>query len=217
MRSLLTVSILSCTLVAYGCGGSVSEHGSPPGEGPDGSTPDASTPDAPHGSTPDASTPDAPHVPPPGETPPQHRPTASACPPSAGDDAGAACMTDTDCKTPVGGGTFCLHGQCGLDQCLADPDCGTSSVCVCADAFYGGNGVHGNVCVAATCHVDSDCGAGGFCIPSQGYCGAFEGFYCHTPADTCVDPKLDCPGPNDSCVYDQTVGHFACATVLCAG
>jgi hypothetical protein len=213
MRSLFTVSLVACSLAAFGCGGSVNDHGSPPGEVPDGSTPDTSVSE-------DHSVPDAPHVPQPGEMPPQHRITASACPPTAypGVDAGGgACKADTDCTSAVGGVEHCLHGQCGFDQCLTDPDCGTSSVCVCAAAFYGGNALHGNVCVPGNCHVDSDCGAGGFCIPSQGYCGAFQGYYCHTLADTCVDPKLDCPGPNDSCVYDQTVGHFTCALVTCAG
>ncbi len=213
MRSRLPVSsLVACALAAVSCGGSVNEHGLPAGAAPDASAPDSAVPG-------DGSAPDAPHVPAPGETPPLHRPTAAACSPTSypGVDAGGACNTDADCTASIGGALHCFHGQCDLDQCLTDSDCGASSVCACANDYYGGNGVHGNVCVPGNCRVDSDCGAGGFCIPSQSYCGAFEGYYCHTPADTCVDPKLDCTDMNASCVYDQTVGHFACATVLCAG
>jgi hypothetical protein len=214
MRSPITVlSLVLCAVAPFACGGSVDDHNQPPDQHPDASTPDAPVSE-------DGSTPDAPHVPPPGETPPQHRPTAAACSATTVpgiDGGGAACKTDADCTSSVGGLSHCLNGTCGLDQCLTDSDCGSSSVCACASDYYGGNGVHGNICVPGNCRVDSDCGAGGFCIPSQGYCGAFQGYYCHTPSDTCVDPKLDCSGLNESCVYDQTVGHFACATVTCAG
>jgi hypothetical protein len=70
---------------------------------------------------------------------------------------------------------------------------------------------HGN------CRVDADCGAGGYCSPSRGRCGVFNGFYCHTSADTCVDPTLDCGSCGISCVYTPTVGAFVCGGVVCNG
>jgi hypothetical protein len=157
----------------------------------------------------------------PNETPPVSRPVAMACTPTANpfSDAGAAtCTTSSDCASSTTGQTHCVAGRCSIDFCLTDSDCGTGNVCECASAFYGGNAIHGNVCVPGKCRVNSDCGPEGYCVPSAGYCGSISGFYCHTPADTCVDPKIDCPsGQGQACVYDQNLGHFACATVTCNG
>lgn len=133
-------------------------------------------------------------------------------------------MSDADCAQD--GGTYspyshCLHGQCGLDQCLADSDCSSTQVCSCSSAYYGGNACyHPNLCVPADCHVDSDCGAGGFCSPTAGYCGVVEGFYCHKTTDACFDPSIDCScaGPgNNACVYAPTVGAWVCGSAICAG
>jgi hypothetical protein len=227
MHSRLTIlSLVALSLAAVRCGGSVVYDGPPPsGTTPDASAPDGSPPNEwlPDAAPPDAAmVPDAPYVvPPPKKIPPEHRPQPVACKPTPAPvaEAGVAtCKTNADCASSVAG-PLCFGGQCGFDACLADMDCAAGSVCVCANAFYGGNGYHGNICVPGNCRVDSDCGTGGFCVPSRGYCGVFEGYYCNTPADMCVDPKTDCPqqGGPQSCVYNPSVGHFACGTVSCNG
>jgi len=159
-----------------------------------------------------------------GHVPTEHRATAVACSPStrapAPPDAGLmSCTSDADCATDAAFTYFnaCLHGTCSFDQCLTDADCGTG-VCACASDYYGGNAAyHPNVCVRGNCQVDADCGPGGYCSPSHGYCGSFEGFYCHGPSDTCVDSTADCGGCGNACLYAPTVGAFVCGTNICAG
>ena len=158
------------------------------------------------------------------EVPSTHRPTAIACSPStrspAAPDGGTAiCTANADCASDAGSPfTTCLQGRCSFDQCLTDADCGTTGVCACASDYYGGNAAyHPNVCVPANCRVDGDCGPGGYCSASHGYCGSFQGFYCHTSADTCVDETKDCTGCGNACVYSPTVGAFTCGTNICAG
>jgi hypothetical protein len=161
-----------------------------------------------------------------GEVPTEHRATAAACSPStrapAPPDGGAqSCTLSADCA--AAGNAFytnCLHGQCSFDVCLTDADCGTNAVCVCASDYYGGNAAfHPNVCVQASCRVDSDCGAGGYCSPTHASCGTFTGFYCHGPADTCVDATKDCGSCQKSaCIYSPAIGAFTCgASSVCAG
>jgi hypothetical protein len=156
--------------------------------------------------------------------PPEHRATAKTCSPSnapPSDGGTISCATDADC-TPDGGLPWgyntCLHGVCSFDQCLTDADCG-SGVCGCSSDYYGGNAAyHPNVCVSGNCRVDADCGgAGGYCSPSRGYCGAFQGFYCHGPSDSCVDSTSDCAACGNACVYAPTVGAFVCGMAICAG
>jgi hypothetical protein len=74
-----------------------------------------------------------------------------------------------------------------------------------------------NRCVPGDCRVDADCGSGGYCSPSLGACGAFEGYYCHSSADACVDERIDCPGSPARCQYDPAVGHFVCGNGACSG
>jgi hypothetical protein len=163
-----------------------------------------------------------------GEVPNEHRATATACAPSARapappDGGVPSCTTSADCvgtTAALSGFSACLHGQCSFDQCLTDADCGTGAVCVCASAYYGGNAAyHPNVCVQASCQIDSDCGAGGYCSPTHGSCGTFTGFYCHGPADTCVDATKDCFSCNETaCVYSPAIGAFTCgAASVCGG
>jgi hypothetical protein len=163
----------------------------------------------------------------PRAVPTEHRATATACAPSRQpplpDGGVSSCTTDTDC-TPADGTfsfyTSCLHGTCSFDQCLTDADCANGGACGCSSDYYGGNiAYHPNICVPANCHVDADCGAGGFCSPSRGRCGTFTGFYCHTSADTCVDPTADCAGCSNTnaCVYAPTVGAFVCGLSVCNG
>jgi hypothetical protein len=59
--------------------------------------------------------------------------------------------------------------------------------------------------------VDAVCGVGGFCSPSQygQWCGTV--YYCHTPADTCLNDS-DCPsvGVYPGCNFDPAMQHWAC-------
>ena len=162
-----------------------------------------------------------------GEVPSEHRATAPACKPStqppAPDGGVRACTTDTDCTSstsyPDAFYRYCVDGQCVFDQCLTDSDCGATGVCACSSDYYGGNiAYHPNFCVPANCRLDSDCGPGGSCSPSRGYCGTFQGFYCHTAADSCVDPTVDCASCGfNACTYSPAVGAFTCGSSICAG
>ncbi|MES1158090.1 MAG: hypothetical protein ABUL67_03215 [Haliangium ochraceum] len=160
------------------------------------------------------------------EVPTEHRPVATACAPSsrspAVPDGGLrSCTTNADCAADGGLASLfstCLHGQCSFDQCLTDADCGAHGLCACAADYYGGNvAYHPNICVQGNCRVDSDCGSAGFCSPSRGHCGSFEGFYCHTPKDTCVDATKDCGGCAPSCTYSPAAATFVCGGSACAG
>jgi hypothetical protein len=114
----------------------------------------------------------------------------------------------------------CLQGRCLYDACLTDSDCPSGQACSCASDYYGGNGsVKLNICVPANCHVDSDCGADGYCSPSPGGCGTYQGFYCHTKKDTCVDPTKDCAGctSSNACTYSPAAGYFVCGSSVCNG
>ena len=156
--------------------------------------------------------------------PAEHRATATACAPSNAppiDGGPMSCTSTIDCVGDAGAFTYynvCLHGVCSFDQCLTDADCGSTGVCACSTDYYGGNSqYHPNVCVPGNCRVDADCGAGGYCSPSRGYCGSFQGFYCHSPADSCVDATMDCRNCGTACVYAPTVGSFVCGAPICAG
>ena len=131
-----------------------------------------------------------------------------------------SCTADSDC-TAVSSGLYryCVQGQCAFDQCLTDSDCGATGVCACSSDYYGGNAAyHPNFCVPANCRLDSDCGPGGYCSPSRGTCGTFQGFYCHTAADSCVDPTTDCASCNyNACTYSPAVGAFTCGSSVCGG
>jgi hypothetical protein len=101
---------------------------------------------------------------------------------------------------------------------MHDTDCASGQVCACHGSAYMFG--LGNTCSPGNCRVDADCGAGGFCSPSYdpSACGSLAGYYCHTPADQCIDDS-DCPGQAglSVCVYSSTAGHWECAQMaLCA-
>ncbi len=160
---------------------------------------------------------------------PTGRPSDVACPATppvsnAPDAAAPSCTTLTDCTgdgginiSPYGG---CLNGVCSRDQCLLDSDCGSGMLCACTSQLgYRGNAIQsGNQCIATNCRLDSDCGSGGVCSPSNGdSCGGLSGFFCHSAADTCLT-NADCCGSTPSCVYQPTLGHWACQAVsVCTG
>jgi hypothetical protein len=101
---------------------------------------------------------------------------------------------------------------------LTDADCSGGQVCACSSDYYGGNtAYHPNLCVPANCHVDADCGPAGYCSPTAGYCGIYEGFYCHKAADTCIDAASDCGACGNACVYSPQAAAFVCGRAICAG
>jgi hypothetical protein len=122
----------------------------------------------------------------------------------------------------VGNGHDGWH--CTYDACFTDSDCpapaGPASgpvVCACENGFRSDN----NVCIQGNCQVDADCDAKGlhWCSPTLGSCGnytGFQGYYCHTPEDQCLD-DADCSANGGYCAYEPTVGHWACSTQQCVG
>jgi hypothetical protein len=152
-----------------------------------------------------------------------HRPTTVDCPterPAGSATSGGACAKDADCTAGKNG--RCSGGltpnACTYDECAVDGDCGTA-VCVCRDAAKVGAP---NACFRGNCRTDVDC-PGSYCSPSGvdifWNCltgvpiGAF-GFFCHSPADECVD-KEDCGTGNATCAFDADARHFKCLTLSC--
>jgi hypothetical protein len=166
----------------------------------------------------------------PGEVPPEHRPTPPSCAPNTTrplpDGGVPSCTTSADCVAQGYGS--CTAGQCVSDACLADGDCQKGYVCACAGGVEYRRALNGaadggacqpypvNICVPATCRMDSDCGAEGYCSPSYNGCGGLEGYYCHGPADTCVDATRDCQSCGSNyCIWSSAAGAFTCAFQTC--
>jgi hypothetical protein len=153
-----------------------------------------------------------------GRSSPSGRTASSGAPASSAPYTGSACSSDREC---TGNGSdptpYCRGNQCGIDECLVDADCASGTVCVCGSDAGWGTLFLRNVCVAASCRIDADCGPNGYCSPSRGYCGSVNGFNCHTPQDTCIDPAKDCGCGGNACVYAPTVGHFVCGSSVCMG
>ena len=154
-----------------------------------------------------------------------HRAVAATCEPTpdtANPDwtyavAGMACTSDEQCRPDGSVRGFCRNGACTVDECLIDADCGDGHVCICSSHTPNGVLLNANACLVASCRTDSDCGAGGFCMPSAGTCFA-TGYFCHTAADTCVDPLVDCPSSCSSeCTYFPDRRAFACPAPMVGG
>lgn len=161
-------------------------------------------------------------------TPERHRPTATMCdderndsPPDIPDPNPGPpyvnCTAHADCTEGANG--RCIGNghdgwYCSYDECFSDDDC--DEVCLCGGGFRGDH----NVCLRnGNCNVDLDCGAGGFCSPTYGSCGDYSGtvaYYCHTPADECLD-DADCGGYPNYCAYDTVAGKWTCQDSHCAG
>ena len=159
------------------------------------------------------------------EVPPEHRSTAQACgrTPAAAMVfspyrlTGTPCTGDDPCTTDAGVPGKCLHGACSADECLTDDDCANGGVCVCSSPTGSSAIVNRNSCVPGNCRVDADCGVGGHCAPSAGTCG-IAGFFCRTPADTCVDAAKDCGASClQACHYFPEKNAFACLAPMCGG
>jgi hypothetical protein len=161
-----------------------------------------------------------------------HRSTATPCDsirpttePTNIPDGGAGgwieCRSNAECTQGVNGrcnGNGHDGWHCTYDQCTDDSQCKGGGVCQCEGGFRADN----NVCLTSSCRVDADCGPGRYCSPSLGDCGSYggvAGYFCHEPADECVDDS-DCASSGSikgTCRYNQTVGHWKCSTSECAG
>ncbi|MBN2525037.1 MAG: hypothetical protein JXR76_01500 [Deltaproteobacteria bacterium] len=141
-----------------------------------------------------------------------HRPEAINCenvhsPEEPPLDAEGNCQQHSDCTegqngkcVQLGIGARGYEYYCVYDTCYLDAECEQEgmNLCFCsareeAHCFQYGN-----------CQVDADCGDGGYCSPSSSdHCGYYryiDGFYCHTPRDTCMDDK-DCT-EDEFCNFD---------------
>jgi hypothetical protein len=194
---------------------------------------DRPTVDAPLSDVPLSDVPPA-DVPPTVRVPLRHRATATTCnaprPSSTCDPGGvpmSTCVTDGDCGMGTNG--RCVGNphdgcRCSYDRCITDGDCTEGGACECRLPSRGAAGA--NVCIPGNCRVDADCGPRGFCSPTLGDCGDYgglSGYYCHTPADECVD-DADCRdvdagflGQMPYCAYSRQVGHWRCSNQACAG
>lgn len=165
----------------------------------------------------------APHV------PKNHRPSDAPCavpPPPAGCPwPGPQCRTDADCAD-AGANARCKEVSlndcaCTFDACAHDTDCPSGQTCSCRGLPYTAS--LGNMCVPSNCRVDADCWAAGYCSPSPSSgCGPLTGFYCHTPADLCID-DADCPwlqrnSGAQQCVFSVEAGRWQCELApVCGG
>jgi hypothetical protein len=163
------------------------------------------------------------------KVPQNHRAMASPCtaartPANAGNAQGS-CQMDADCTKGMNGRCVAFLGQashCSYDDCAVDKDCGSASVCDCRNLAN----FDANTCFHGTCVVDADC-AGSYCSPSAvgigpdcstGIALGSFGFFCHTPADECVD-DTDCSSMADdkACIFEVDKMHWACHQLACTG
>jgi hypothetical protein len=149
-----------------------------------------------------------------------HNPSPAICMAtnlSALGDAGASCMTDSDCQKDGGPYQYCVEHTCLWDRCLRDSDCAAGSACSCYIP-HPSQLIPANQCVPSACRVDTDC-AGGICTSTTGACGASTGNHCRSCADTCIT-DTDCTGnpAGTNCLFVPAVGHWQCAPVsVCMG
>lgn len=157
--------------------------------------------------------------------PAHHRPTASSCPvarapsntttccPDASYPGQWQCSQDSDCTAGKNGRCLSNPGpagtHCSYDECFVDSDCPGNVPCNCRTSP---DSYAPNLCATGSdCRIDSDCGPCGFCSPSPDapYPTPYVPYFCHTPADTCID-NSDCTEPSACCSFDQAKGHWAC-------
>jgi len=163
-----------------------------------------------------------------GRVPTDHRASAEPCPTARGQgitmccpDAGYPgqwqCSNDSDCTMGTQG--RCLNNagpagtHCSYDDCFSDSDCSDGGgPCVCRTSA---SDPSPNLCsTGSNCRVDADCGPCGFCSPSPGGSVSllpYVPYFCHTPADACIDDG-DCPDPAQGCcLYDSKSTRWSCA------
>jgi hypothetical protein len=152
-----------------------------------------------------------------------------------------ACERDRDCTAGERGrclaSRFPCVVSCSYDECSRDADCADKTPCECRTSAAV---VTPNHCVSASnCRVDADCGPNGFCSPSLldelcacvsvDYCTTIgdtsvcspgpcacgdscgHGYFCHTPADTCLD-DADCA--TGACNFDLAHQSWLCTGCL---
>ncbi len=115
------------------------------------------------------------------------------CRSSNSDTSANTCATASNCRVDADCGRFgfcspSLLGPCG---CISEAFCDASSAGACSET--GPDGV--------TRSVPCSC---------SGKCG--NGYFCHTPKDSCLD-DADCP--RGACIFDLTSQAWMCASVLC--
>jgi hypothetical protein len=162
--------------------------------------------------------------------PKRHRPVPASCDatrPTTGDPQLGlpGCQANSEC---TGANARCvfdfLSGKnvCSADECGKDTECSGTRVCACRlpPEFLA------NRCFNGNCRTDGDCGVlgKGYCSPSADQlfknCPLPEpgslGYFCHDPADECVD-DVDCGGgaPGSYCVFSPQKGHFSCISPVC--
>lgn len=127
------------------------------------------------------------------------------------------CLSDADCA--AGDNGRCNNNReiwsCSYDTCYSDATCTTGGPCACE----GARSSDANACLPGNCQADADCASDGYCSPTFGDCGNYGGviaYYCHTPADECVD-DAECEGGGGYCMYRPEIGHWACGTGQCVG
>lgn len=129
------------------------------------------------------------------------------------------CSRDADCTDGVRG--RCLQHrfvECSYDECTQDSECSKGGPCGCELGYAS----DANTCLVGNCQIDSDCGEGGYCSPSMGICGTYLGiigYWCHTPADECVD-DAECVDPERGpgyCMYSSEATHWVCSYSGCVG
>lgn len=226
-RTILLLTSLAALSLPLGCGSSVTIAGDA-GPGSDVPSTDVPAMDVPPVDVPSVD------VPMPGRVPRRHRASAMTCPsvrpPSScegGSFPGGTCTADSDCTTGVNGrcvGNSHDGCRCNYDVCTNDSECMAGGPCECRLASRGAAGA--NVCLGGNCQVDANCGAGGYCSPTLGDCGEYGGlvgYYCHTPADECIDDE-DCVGLDAGfvgqrpyCMYSRQVGRWRCSNQGCVG
>jgi hypothetical protein len=179
------------------------------------------------------------------EVPVYHRASPSCCPATRapgpqpqpfGAGAAMTCTADSQCTDGTDGRCFPFEGLlggggCSYDTCFTDTDCPSNAPCICRGSA---SDETANSCATkGNCSLDSDCGRGGFCSPSMGACDysspdqsalAAASFYCHTPADTCIN-DTDCAPPagdagegcpmSQACAYDTGTNHWGCVSERC--
>jgi len=159
---------------------------------------------------------------PPARPPSAHRAEALSCegvhdPPEPADRWAPEydCLEHADCTDGengkcIGGDRYMgLNSFCVYDACRTDADCDPGEVCYCAVSTWARCLFFGN------CQIDADCGPGGYCSPSGSEdCGghrSIDGYYCHTPHDTCID-NADCTG-TDYCNFNVYNDRWECTAV----
>jgi len=153
--------------------------------------------------------------------PANHRPIGLMCPQQRGpgiSEVGPGCLAnaplasligctrDSDCTAGTNGrclqygGPACNY-HCSYDDCSSDSDCSAHAPCACRTSS---SDTGANSCATASnCRIDADCGPGGLCSASQ--CG--QGYFCHTPKDSCLDDS-DCA--SGTCNFDLTSQAWLC-------